>query len=79
MTERLCCEELKAVTNACRDPRVNLTHTLEQCVKEAYNKIEALHSIIRNWDNEDFDEQDCLSQLIAILGPEDHNVPTKTT
>lgn len=36
-----CRQELIDVTNACRDPRVNLTHTLEECIRDAYDKLES--------------------------------------
>jgi hypothetical protein len=36
-----CRLELIDVTNACRDPRVNLTRTLEQCINDLYKRAEA--------------------------------------
>jgi len=40
-----CRQELMDVTNACCDLRVNLTHTLEQCVRDVYSKVEKLEQL----------------------------------
>ena len=51
MNHKRMCEQLRKevidVTNACRDPRVNLTHTLAQCVKDVYDRAEAAEARVK--------------------------------